>query len=71
MFEQLIINKKAEIEEESDDFINENKLLQKKLDKAIDIIVEIANKDYLIDENAKEIFRMCWLRYIEKELEEE
>lgn len=51
------------------DLEQENIKLQKKLDKAIEIIIEIANKEFLADENAREIFRMCWLRYIEQELE--
>lgn len=61
---------------------NENKKLKKKLDKAIELLIEYnmpceindfmnKNVDYCssncsVDE---EVFKKCWLRYIEQELE--
>ena len=60
----------------------ENKLLKKKLDKAIEMLIDynlpcdidnfnIKNSDYCssncsVDE---EVFKKCWLKYIEQELE--
>lgn len=60
----------------------ENELLKKKLDKAIEMLIDynlpcdidefnIKNSDYCsrncsVDE---EVFKKCWLRYIEQELE--
>lgn len=64
------------------DLLGENEELQKKLDKAIELLIEYnmpcemndfvnKNVDYCssncsVDE---EVFKKCWLRYIEQELE--
>ena len=49
----------------------ENKTLQKKLNKAIELLIASEYKQFLINEKGKETIKECWLRYIEQELEEE
>lgn len=47
----------------------ENEQLQKKLDKAIELLIASEYKQFLINEKGKETIKECWLRYIEQELE--
>lgn len=47
------------------------KLLQKKLDKAIEMLIASEYKQFLINEKGKETIKEYWLRYIEQELENE
>lgn len=51
------------------ELMEEIKLLQKKLDKAIELLIASEYKQFLINEKGKETIKECWLRYIEQELE--
>jgi len=63
-------------------FKEENELLKKKLDKAIEMLIEYQmpcdidefwnkNIDYCMDNCSvdEEVYKKCWLRYIKQELE--
>lgn len=51
------------------DLLGEIEELQKKLDKAIELLITSEYKQFLINEKGKETIKECWLRYIEQELE--
>lgn len=62
-------NKKQVIREYIEHIRNENQRLQKKLDKAIELLISSEYKQFLINEKNKETIKECWLRYIEQELD--
>ena len=61
-------NKKQVIREYIKHIRNENQRLQKKLDKAIELLITSEYKQFLINEKGKETIKECWLKYIEQEL---
>ena len=54
---------------EAFDLLKQNQILQKKLDKAIELLIASEYKQFLINEKGKGTIKECWLKYIEQELE--